>query len=281
MKRIAVFFLVSLAFTNVAFGQGSSKRVKSSGGDTEALLRAEKIYTEALLHGDVAALDRLFSDDYITSKNHGEVWDKATHLAFVKSQGHKFLELDFQDPKVRIYGTTAVVTGQLNHHFRDEVGEFTGQSRYTHVYVKRNGRWYMTTNHFNRFGPQLPVTSAAAPSEGKAPKAIAGVTNKYCPITSNGSTKVSVNPKIRTEYKGQYVYFANEAAVKTFEANPEKAIAAMSAEDQAAIRHNETCPYTGLKVDPKFQAESEGKLIYFCCAHCKWEFERILSTQQR
>lgn len=282
MKRIAIVLLLALAFATGAQGQASAKRVRSSAGDTGAILRAEKIYTDGLLHGDGAALDRLFSDDYVVTKNHGELWDKATHLAFVKSQGHKFLKLDFQDPNVRIYGATAVVTGQLNHHFRDEVGEFTGQSRYTHVYVKRNGRWYMTTNHFNRFGPQVPVPGAAPPSEGKTTaKAIEGVTNKYCPIASNRTTRVSVNPGVRTEYKGQYIYFASEAGIKAFEANPERAIASMSAEDQAAIKHNDICPYTGLKVESKYRAESEGKLIYFCCAHCKWEFERILSAQQR
>lgn len=279
MKKIAIVLLLALAFATGAMGQTSAKRARAS--DTEALLRAEKIYTDGLLHGDVAALDRLFSDDYVVSKNHGELWDKATHLAFVKSQGHKFLKLDFQDPNVRIYGAAAVVTGQLNHHFRDEVGEFTGQSRYTHVYVKRNGRWYMTTNHFNRFGPQPPVAGSAPPSESKAPKALVGVTNKYCPIAGNSTTRVSANPKFRTEYKGQYVYFSNEAAIKAFEENPEKAIAGMTTEDQAAIKPNETCPYTGLKVESKYRAESEGKLTYFCCAHCKWEFERILSTQQR
>jgi YHS domain-containing protein/ketosteroid isomerase-like protein len=280
MKRVAIVLLLALALPAGAQGQASSKQVRSSA-DTEAILRAEKIYTEGLLHGDVAALDKLFSDDYVVTKNHGELWDKATHLAFVKSGAHKFLKLDFQDPNVRIYGMTAVVTGRLNHQFRDDAGEFTGQSRYTHVYAKRNGRWYMTTNHFNRFGAQVPVAGAAPPTEGKTAKPIEGVTNKYCPIASEGATKVSVNPKIRTEYKGQYVYFANKAAIKAFEANPEKAIARMSAEDQSAIKHNETCPYTGLKVESKFKAESEGKLTYFCCAHCKWEFERILSTQQR
>lgn len=281
MRRIAIVFLLTLAFATGVQGQASAKRVRSSVRDTEAILRAEKIYTKGLLNGDVAALDKLFSDDYVVTKNHGELWDKATHLAFVKSGAHKFLKIDFQDPNVRLYGATAVVTGRLNTQFRDDAGEFTGQSRYTHVYAKRNGRWYMTTNHFNRFGAQVPVLGAAPPSEGKTAKAVEGATNKYCPIASDGNTKVSVNPKIRTEYKGQYVYFANEAAIKAFEANPEKAIARMSAEDQAAIKHNETCPYTGLKVESKFRAESEGKLTYFCCAHCKWEFERILSTQQR
>ena len=281
MRRLLFVFLIALSFAIAAQGQTSTGKVRTSRADTDAILRAEKVYTEGLLHGDVAALSRLFSDDYVVTKNHGELWDKATHLAFVKSGAHKFLKLDFQDPNVRVYGASAVVTGRLNHQFRDDAGEFTGQSRYTHVYAKRNGQWYMTTNHFNRFGPQVPVPGSAPPSEGKTAKALEGVTNKYCPIASKNGARVSVNPRIRTEYKGQYIYFANEPAIKIFEADPEGAIARMSAEDQAAIKHNETFPYTGLKVESTHRTESGGKLFYFCCAHCKWEFERILSAQQR
>ena len=99
----------------------------------------------------------------------------------------------------------------------------------------------------------------------------------YCPIASKSGARVNVNPRIRTEYKGQYIYFANESAIKAFEADPEGAIALMSAEDQAAVKHNEICPYTGLKVESSHRTESQGKLFYFCCAHCKWEFGSVSS----
>ena len=100
-------------------------------------------------------------------------------------------------------------------------------------------------------------------SEGDAAK----VTNKTCPIMGADSP---VDPKVRVEYQGQYVYFCCGGCAKKFEKDPAAAVAKMSAEDQAAIKVNDTCPTTGEKVASRdVKVEHDGRLVYFCCAGCK------------
>ena len=95
------------------------------------------------------------------------------------------------------------------------------------------------------------------------------VTNKLCPLMGD-----AVDPKIRTEYEGQFVYFCCAGCVKMFEADPKAAIAKMSDEERAAIAKNTTCPVTGEEITSwDTRVEKHGKLVYLCCGGCKTKFE--------
>jgi YHS domain-containing protein len=96
------------------------------------------------------------------------------------------------------------------------------------------------------------------------------VTNKMCPFMGEPT-----NPKFRTEYNGQYVYFCCAGCVDTFKANPEAAIAKLSDEDRAAIQKNTACPISGETIENwDTKTEYNGKLVYFCCPMCKDKFEK-------
>lgn len=111
------------------------------------------------------------------------------------------------------------------------------------------------------------VSAAFAHDGHEKAAASAAVTNKFCPIMGKTSP---VDPKVRVEHEGQYVYFCCEGCAKKFEKDPKAAIANLSAEDQAAIKVNETCPTTGEKVENRdVSVEHNGRLVYFCCAGCK------------
>lgn len=96
------------------------------------------------------------------------------------------------------------------------------------------------------------------------------VTNKSCPLMGEATKE-----KFRVEYKGQYVYFCCKACIDEFNADPEAAVAKMSAEDKAAIQKNDACPISNEKIE-KFDVKSEydGKLVYFCCPDCKAKFDK-------
>jgi YHS domain-containing protein len=103
----------------------------------------------------------------------------------------------------------------------------------------------------------------AGPSDAK-------VTNKMCPLMGE-----AVDPAVRMEHEGQYVYFCCKMCVGEFKKDPAKAINELSAEDRAAIKKNETCPVSGEKInDWSHRMEKDGKLVYFCCPKCKGNFEK-------
>jgi len=96
------------------------------------------------------------------------------------------------------------------------------------------------------------------------------VTNKICPLAGE-----ETSPKFRVEYEGQYVYFCCGGCVEQFKADPATAVAKLSAEDKAAIQKNTVCPVSGEKLDSyAIRSETDGKLVYFCCDHCKAKWDK-------
>ena len=106
------------------------------------------------------------------------------------------------------------------------------------------------------------IAAATAALAGDGDKK--AVTNKICPVMN-----APVSEKIRTEYKGQYVYFCCQGCVTMFEKDPEAYVAKLSPEDREAIKPNEVCPITAEKIpDHTRFVEQDGRKIYFCCDGC-------------
>jgi ketosteroid isomerase-like protein len=66
----------------------------------------------ALKSQNYAALDTLYSDDYILVRPNGSVLNKQEVLEDLRNNGLTFHSIDLLHSLVRIYGSTAVVTGE-------------------------------------------------------------------------------------------------------------------------------------------------------------------------
>ncbi len=64
---------------------------------------------KAVGSNDVDALDKIYADDFHLVTNEGKVETKAQRLESMKSGKVKYQSVEFSNPKVRIYGNTAVV----------------------------------------------------------------------------------------------------------------------------------------------------------------------------
>ena len=86
-------------------------------------------------------LDRLLTEDFIlVDVMAGNEISKPALLAAVASRQVKFDAIVPAEPRVRLYSTTAVITGRT--HMTGQFGgaPFTVSSRYTHVFVRQSGR---------------------------------------------------------------------------------------------------------------------------------------------
>jgi uncharacterized protein (TIGR02246 family) len=115
----------------------------------EAIKQLEAERNKALVAGDVAAIDRLYSDDY-TSAVGSTFRTKPEVLADLKSGTLKLEASSNDETNVRVYGNTAVVTGKTTSKVTDRGADTSGQSYFTRVYVNQNGRWRLVANHSSR-----------------------------------------------------------------------------------------------------------------------------------
>ena len=121
------------------------------------VLVAEERFFSALSRRDMEVLEDVVADDCILiDVLTGSEVPRADFVDLVGSGRLVFDSIERLDVRARLYGTTAVVTGETRMIGRFDVKHFRVHSRYTHVYAQG-------TDGFRLVNAQgTPVTAAAA-----------------------------------------------------------------------------------------------------------------------
>jgi ketosteroid isomerase-like protein len=102
----------------------------------------EDTWRNAVLKGNIAAMDGLLADDYMAISPTGILQSKEQALASLRAGTVHFNAIDLSDRKIRLYGTTALVTSRAEVKGTGPDGDMSGSYRYTRVYVKdARGAW--------------------------------------------------------------------------------------------------------------------------------------------
>jgi len=97
------------------------------------------------LNNDVAEMDRLLSDDYIGITMNGQVVTKAQLLARMRTRQLTVKQIELNDVKVKLIGSTAIVTSEARVDGSSEGVPVRGMFRYTRIYTRLpNGVWKIT-----------------------------------------------------------------------------------------------------------------------------------------
>ncbi len=110
----------------------------------------EEQWRAALLSGDTGAMGNMLADSYVGIGPDGTIAGKAEELQ-MRATGQEHLErLDLLDRKIRLYGTTAVVTSRVRI-----AGVYSGQPllgdyRYTRVWTLSHAQWKIVSFEANQ-----------------------------------------------------------------------------------------------------------------------------------
>lgn len=127
--------------------RGSDWRVVSDAGgplnDAGQLLYLEREWNDASKAKDAAWFERNYAQDATDiSSRTGALNSKVEELASMKTDKSVLDSLELSDLNVRVEGNTAVVTGVNHVRGRDDKGQpMDRRTRFTDVFVKRDGRW--------------------------------------------------------------------------------------------------------------------------------------------
>jgi ketosteroid isomerase-like protein len=114
------------------------------------VLAAMEAYKQALIKKDAAALSKILSDDLTYTHSSNLHQDKAAVLASLN--GNTVAEaIDFKDLKIRVYGNTAVVNGDID--FRNNAAGKVSVSKLhvLHVLVKGPQGWQLVARQATRY----------------------------------------------------------------------------------------------------------------------------------
>lgn len=161
MKRIALLVVVA----TFVCGAIILAQQKTETAEQE-LLKLEQQCADAWVKSDLAFFDRILADEYTWTSPWGWVSTKADDIALIKSGTDIVSSWVLADMKVRLYGDTAVVTGRDAVKEKYKGMDTSSQNRWTHVWVKRAGRWRCVAAQSSEIesNPGLP-TSSLSPEE--------------------------------------------------------------------------------------------------------------------
>jgi len=110
------------------------------------LVRVERSWVRAAEHHDIATLECLLATEFEEADFDGSLISRSAMLANAAkpSSGHS----ELVDLHVHIYGQAAYVRGI---GVNSENGRPTGRTRFTDVFVYRDGRWQCVAGHDSRF----------------------------------------------------------------------------------------------------------------------------------
>ncbi len=121
------------------------------------MLAADEARRVATLHNDIKTLDSLLAEDVTIVWGDGTTDNKASTLAMFRSGKLLYSQLDYENTCVRVYGESAIVTGDARVQAESDDPPPKHSIHYlvrtTRVYVRRAGRWRMVAGQTTRVAP--------------------------------------------------------------------------------------------------------------------------------
>ena len=113
------------------------------------VLKMGLAYNQMIVRGDASEIEKILTDDYLYTTSSGKIANKAETLAEIKSRKSKIKSIETTDQKARSVGNNAVVeTASIRIKDTNADGKlFEETERYTTVWVWRNLRWQIVSDH--------------------------------------------------------------------------------------------------------------------------------------
>src|SRR5664279_260102 len=128
------WFMVALC----AFAQSPTAVPYTEGSK---LLALERMWNQAQLVRDAAAIASMIGDRFVNTEWDGEVSDRGKFLADFADPKFQPSLMNIDDVKVEMYSTTAIVTG--TYHAKGTYGAraYEHVGRFTDTWVSQDGKW--------------------------------------------------------------------------------------------------------------------------------------------
>lgn len=114
------------------------------------VLEVERQRVDALIRDDHAALEQILANDLTCIHASGTIETKAEFLESLTSGRLKYKTPGSSTTHVRVYGDTAILTGNTQVHSVSIGVDDRSKLRFTLVYVKRDSLWQLAAWHSTR-----------------------------------------------------------------------------------------------------------------------------------
>ena len=152
MKRATLALCLFLACTVAAGGQTAQKKSAKELKTEQELMALERAIGDANVRRDKAFFERIEADEFIFTDAGGGLTTKQEDVSSLDTPPNpnapRLVSYVPDEMRVYLYDKTAVVFGRVTTTYRNKEGkEGSSQSRFTDVFVRRDGRWQLVRHH--------------------------------------------------------------------------------------------------------------------------------------
>jgi ketosteroid isomerase-like protein len=156
LLTIAILLALILSAIWSAAAQPSAIAIHADANPVaEAEIKALELkLAELIVHADWDEYAKHLGPDYIYIRETGLPENKDQALATLADMKRRiiFMEMDPADFVIRIYGDTAVSSARFAITVRDNGQVRVHPARLTHVFVRRDGQWYLLAGQYTPIG---------------------------------------------------------------------------------------------------------------------------------
>ena len=148
MKQLLLATIITCIATGSVLGQNT----KQKGELEQTIRRLELAESDAVLRSDVAALEKLWAEDFTVNNPQNQISrGRKEVLDRVRSGLLRYSSFAREIESVGFYGDTVIVMGLeiLTPAGNNPRAGQTLRRRYTNVWMKRKGNWLLTARHAN------------------------------------------------------------------------------------------------------------------------------------
>ena len=113
----------------------------------EDLIEVHHRRIAALVSGDLEALERIVGEDLVFVNANGRTMRRPEIFTAFKAGTMAVRRIDSSDIEVRLYGDTAILAYRALTTVQDGDNLIDGLTQNTCVFVHRDGRWQMVSQH--------------------------------------------------------------------------------------------------------------------------------------
>jgi ketosteroid isomerase-like protein len=107
-------------------------------------------WMQAYVNGDLDFLEKHMSEDYVGTFPDGSVLDRKGEIEAVKSGAVTISEMTPKQMNVRVYGNSAVITGQSHIEAVVAGQPMSADFRFTDVWIVQGGSWRAVASQVTR-----------------------------------------------------------------------------------------------------------------------------------
>lgn len=120
------------------------------------IAECERLRYDAMIRGDVQALDKMFAEEAVYTHSKGERDTKQSYLEKIAQKYFNYLRIDRPEQEISVVGDTAIVVGRMTADVKVEEEIRRLDNRNLAVWVNRKGEW-----KFLAYQPTVMASSGA------------------------------------------------------------------------------------------------------------------------